>query len=122
MSCETRAVRSTGPRSAVGAWEPRAGEEQQVLGEGLQTSGLPHGGGDRGGPVGAFRVDEGHFETGPQGGERAAQFVCCVRDEASLLGGGVVEALQGGVDGGGEGGDLVSGGGNGDTFAGGRPG
>ncbi|MEU5032425.1 hypothetical protein AB0H15_50600 [Streptomyces milbemycinicus] len=40
------------------------------------------------------------------------------RDEAALLGGGVVEALEGGVDGVGQGGDLVSRGGDGDAFAG----
>lgn len=41
-----------------------------------------------------------------------------VRDEAALLGGSVVEALEGAVDGGGQGGDLVSRGGDGDAFAG----
>ncbi len=95
-----------------------AGEEQQVFGEGLEAAGLSCGGGGRGGPVGAFRVGERDFQAGQQCGEGAAQFVGGVRDEAALLGGGVVEALEGGVDGGGQGGDLVSRGGDGDTFAG----
>lgn len=103
-------------RRRVGVSGVEPGEEQQVGGEGLQAQGVVVGGADDTGPVSGVWPVEGEFEFGSQAGERRPQFVGGVGGELALPVDGVLEAVEGGVHGVGEPGDLASGAWHGDAL------
>src|SRR6266566_1775231 len=94
-----------------------AGELEEVLDDTLEGGDLFEDAAMRGGEVGGAGVGEVDFELGADAGERAAQVVGGVGDEAPLAPGGVLEAVQHGVHRAAEAGDLVVATGVGDSRA-----
>ncbi|OLT33200.1 hypothetical protein BJF79_07930 [Actinomadura sp. CNU-125] len=84
-----------------------AGQEQEIGDDRFEAVGVAEGGGDDGGEVVVVGVHGGVFEVGAQPGDGGAQFVGGVGGELALAGDGLLEAVEGGVGGAGELGDLV---------------
>ena len=97
------------PASGRGVGGVRAGQEKQLADQALQPGRLPDGALGDGRPGGPVRVGQPDLQAGADRGQRAAQLVAGVGDEAALPPGGVLQPGQHRVHGLGQVADLVVG-------------